>query len=92
MSDNTTNTSPTASAQPGNDAGKKRYFEAPTDSPVNTLSEQAASEPVLTGAVKMIKLEDFTKVHLQPCARESFLTGMAAGFVVGGLRFVVGGA
>lgn len=77
---------------PAAEPEKKRYFTAPTDSPANDFSPETQAEPLFTGAVKRIKLEDFTKVHLQPCARESLLSGIGIGFVVGGLRFVVGGA
>ena len=79
---------PTSSAPAGPE--KKRYFTPPTDSPSNTFSAEAT--PIITSAVKTIRLEDFTKVHLQPCARESLLSGMGLGFVFGGLRFVVGGS
>lgn len=47
-------------------------------------------EVSLVEEVKSIKWEDLTKVHQQPCARESFLTGIGAGFTAGGLTFVFG--
>ncbi|KAI9823293.1 MAG: hypothetical protein M1832_002517 [Thelocarpon impressellum] len=37
-----------------------------------------------------ITLEDFRKVHKQPCVRDSLLLGIGGGFGVGGVRAVVG--
>ena len=42
-------------------------------------------------AFKTIKLRDFKEVHTKPCARESLLTGIGAGFGVGGIRAIFGG-
>lgn len=42
-------------------------------------------------AVKSIRLADFTEVHKKPCTREGFLTGIGAGFGVGGVRAILGG-
>lgn len=41
--------------------------------------------------VSSIKLEDFTKVHRQPCVRDALLTGILGGFLLGGGRAVLGG-
>lgn len=49
------------------------------------------ARPTITDVVGMIKTEDFTNVHNTPCARQGFLTGIAAGAGVGGLRFVLKG-
>ncbi|KAI9680843.1 MAG: hypothetical protein M1817_004283 [Caeruleum heppii] len=43
-----------------------------------------------TEAAKSIKVEDFTKLHKQPCVRDSLLAGIGGGFGVGGLRAVLG--
>lgn len=47
--------------------------------------------PTLTDAVATIKTEDFASVASTPCARNGFLTGIASGAGVGGLKFVLGG-
>ena len=38
-----------------------------------------------------ITLEDFKKVHKQPCVRDSLLLGISGGFGLGGVRAVLGG-
>lgn len=48
-------------------------------------------EPSILEAAKTIKPGDFRELHKKPCARESFLVGIGAGFGVGGLRAVMGG-
>jgi Protein of unknown function (DUF3767) len=47
--------------------------------------------PAITDAVKTIKLEDFKKVHMYPCVRESLLMGIGSGFGIGGIRALWGG-
>ncbi|KAJ6441016.1 Cox20/FAM36A [Purpureocillium lavendulum] len=47
--------------------------------------------PTLTDAVATIKSEDFVNVASTPCARNGFLTGIASGAGVGGLKFVLQG-
>ncbi|OAA45396.1 Cytochrome oxidase biogenesis protein, Cox20 subunit [Metarhizium rileyi] len=49
------------------------------------------TRPTISDAFGIIKTEDFTNVHNTPCARQGFLTGIAAGAGVGGLRFVLRG-
>ncbi|KAL2110332.1 hypothetical protein VUR80DRAFT_1337 [Thermomyces stellatus] len=46
----------------------------------------------LAEAVKSIKPEDFLEVHKSACGRQGLMTGIVAGAVVGGLRFVWRGA
>ncbi|KAI4089880.1 MAG: hypothetical protein LQ348_001719 [Seirophora lacunosa] len=41
-------------------------------------------------ALKSIQLEDFKEVHKKPCTREGFLTGIGAGFGIGGVRAILG--
>lgn len=48
-------------------------------------------EASILEAAKTIKLGDFKELHKKPCARDSFLVGIGAGFGVGGLRAVIGG-
>lgn len=49
-------------------------------------------QPTITEAVSTIKPEDFKSVANTPCARNGFLTGIASGFGVGGLRFILTGS
>ncbi|TAQ88717.1 hypothetical protein B7494_g2974 [Chlorociboria aeruginascens] len=46
--------------------------------------------PKISAAARTIKLEEFKHIHTRPCVREAFLTGMGAGFVVGGGRAIFG--
>lgn len=65
---------------------------------VNSLpganSRQAHIQSTSAGffdALKTIKLKDFKEVHSKPCTREGFLTGIGAGFGIGGIRVILGG-
>ncbi|POR36139.1 Cytochrome c oxidase protein 20, mitochondrial [Tolypocladium paradoxum] len=49
------------------------------------------ARPTITDAVSMIKKEDFANVASTPCARQGFLTGIASGAGLGGLKFVLHG-
>ncbi|KAM0426905.1 hypothetical protein ACHAPT_007803 [Fusarium lateritium] len=49
------------------------------------------SRPTLSEAVSMIKKDDFANVANTPCARQGFITGIASGAGIGGLRFVLRG-
>ncbi|KAI2631280.1 hypothetical protein GGS21DRAFT_172755 [Xylaria nigripes] len=51
---------------------------------------QRTPRPTLQEGVHSIKANDFMKVHQIPGARESFMTGIGAGAVVGMGRYVVG--
>ena len=42
-------------------------------------------------ALTSIRPADFTEVHMKPCVRDGYLTGMGSGFAVGFLRAIVGG-
>ena len=42
-------------------------------------------------ALSTIKLKDFKDVYKKPCARDALLTGIGAGFGVGGVRAIMGG-
>lgn len=41
-------------------------------------------------ALKTVRVEDFKTIHQNPCVRESLLTAIGAGFVVGAGRAVFG--
>ena len=42
-------------------------------------------------ALRSIKFSDFEEVHRKPCVRDAFLTGIGAGFGIGGVRAILGG-
>ncbi|KAF5606747.1 Cox20 FAM36A [Fusarium subglutinans] len=44
------------------------------------------TRPTISEAVSMIKKDDFTNVANTPCARQGFITGIASGAGIGGLR------
>ncbi|CAD6455712.1 4f3b4a17-0ff1-440d-86c7-1d0c0eb345d7 [Sclerotinia trifoliorum] len=46
--------------------------------------------PSLGAAIKTLRWQDFAQVHMYPCARESFLTGIGGGFAMGGIRAIFG--
>lgn len=43
-------------------------------------------------ALKAVKIDDFKEIHKKPCVRDAFLPGIGAGFAVGGVRAIMGGA
>lgn len=49
-----------------------------------------AARPTFKDGIQSIKPDDFLNVHKIPCARQSFLTGIGVGAVVGMGRFVFG--
>ncbi|KAM3081738.1 hypothetical protein ACMFMG_005184 [Clarireedia jacksonii] len=61
----------------------------PEGSGQNTAGSHA-STPSLGEAIKTVRLGDFKQVHMYPCTRESFLTGIGGGFAMGGLRAIFG--
>ncbi|GKZ39872.1 hypothetical protein AbraIFM66950_001448 [Aspergillus brasiliensis] len=67
------------------------------EEPVNMLptattkSGQKAKDITVTEAMKTMSLENAMTFHKAPCARDSLLLGIGAGFGVGGIRGVVGG-
>jgi len=63
----------------------------PTKPKVTPNNYTAAQQATLSEAVKTIHAEDFKRVHLQPCVRNAFLYGIAAGFAFGGLKIVLRG-
>jgi hypothetical protein len=48
----------------------------------------SAADVTLTDAAKSIKIEDFASLPKKPCVRDSLLTGITAGFVVGSSRAI----
>jgi cytochrome c oxidase assembly protein subunit 20 len=48
----------------------------------------SAAEVTITDAAKSIKIEDFAALPKKPCVRDSLLTGITAGFVVGSSRAI----
>lgn len=47
-------------------------------------------EAGIIDAVRTVKLEEFKEVHKKPCVREALMTGIGAGFGVGGVRAIMG--
>ncbi|GAQ04501.1 hypothetical protein ALT_1822 [Aspergillus lentulus] len=50
-----------------------------------------ANDVSVTEAVKSMSLKEVTSFYKAPCARDSLLLGIGAGFGIGGLRGVLGG-
>ena len=48
-------------------------------------------EAGLLEAIRTVRLDEFKEVHKKPCARDALLTGIGAGFGMGGLRMILGG-
>ncbi|KAK6537955.1 hypothetical protein TWF694_010850 [Orbilia ellipsospora] len=57
----------------------------PDPSTVGQLPPKQA-DPTFWDASKTISGDSFTKIHYMPCARQAWLTGIAAGFAFGGVR------
>lgn len=69
-------------------------WSKPIDQPEANGQDGATStnnRPTISEAVSMIKKDDFTNVANTPCARQGFITGIASGAGVGGLKFVLRG-
>lgn len=62
----------------------------PDGSGQNTAGGRPAI-PNLSEAVKTLRWQDFSQVHMYPCVRESLLTGIGAAFAMGGVRSLFGG-
>ncbi|EDN97409.1 hypothetical protein SS1G_11934 [Sclerotinia sclerotiorum 1980 UF-70] len=63
----------------------------PAGSGQNTAGAGNKETPSLGAAIKTVRWQDFAQVHMYPCARESFLTGIGGGFAMGGIRAIFGG-
>ena len=92
------------SKEPSNEHGHdRRTYEtfAPPPSPppnANLLpggTENTAGgrmpELTLLGVFRSFTLEDFQTIHRKPCFRDALLAGISGGFLVGGVRAVLGG-
>ncbi|KAH8592286.1 hypothetical protein B0O99DRAFT_484790, partial [Bisporella sp. PMI_857] len=64
----------------------------PLGSGLNTAGAHGDKDLSLKDAVKTVRWQDFLQVHMYPCVRESFLTGIGGGFGIGALRAVFGGS
>ncbi|KAL9639376.1 MAG: hypothetical protein Q9164_000958 [Protoblastenia rupestris] len=49
-----------------------------------------AKEASIFDALRSVSLEDFKGVHKKPCVRDALMTGMGAGFGIGGVRSILG--
>jgi cytochrome c oxidase assembly protein subunit 20 len=54
-------------------------------------SGRDSSDVTVTDAMKSMSLKDATTFYKKPCARDSLLLGIGAGFGIGGVRGVLGG-
>jgi cytochrome c oxidase assembly protein subunit 20 len=54
-------------------------------------AKKDANDVSVTEAVKSVSLKEVTSFYKAPCARDSLLLGIGAGFGIGGLRGVLGG-
>jgi cytochrome c oxidase assembly protein subunit 20 len=54
----------------------------------HTAGGGSADDVTLSDAAKTIKLEEFASLPRKPCVKDSLLTGMTAGFVVGSSRAI----
>lgn len=83
---------------PKSQAGKLWDAFGNPEEPINLLPganyNSAGGKPreaTLTDAFKTLSLNDFTTFYKTPCARDSLLVGMGAGFGIGGVRGILGG-
>jgi cytochrome c oxidase assembly protein subunit 20 len=68
------------------------------EEPVNVLpgstyspNHEKTKDISLAESMKTLSMKEFTTFHKKPCARDSLLVGMAAGFGLGGVRGLAGG-
>ncbi|KAF7534127.1 hypothetical protein G7054_g6493 [Neopestalotiopsis clavispora] len=52
--------------------------------------QEPKRQPTISDGIKSIKSEDFFNVHQIPCARQGWMTGIGAGFVLGVGRYLTG--
>jgi cytochrome c oxidase assembly protein subunit 20 len=71
--------------------GTQEKTPEPVDFPAN-FSEQGPNNRVsIKDAVRTIKKEDFLNIGQIPCGRQGFMTGIASGAAIGGVRWVLMG-
>lgn len=93
-SETTTTTAAGAGAAPITPEQQQPKKLDPTKFQANFPPQEGGAQqgyPSITEAVKSIKSDDFLNVVQTPCARDGFLTGIASGAGVGGLRYVMRG-
>ncbi|KAH8693015.1 hypothetical protein BGW36DRAFT_302255 [Talaromyces proteolyticus] len=68
------------------------------EEPINVLpgatydpSREKPKELTMSQSLSSITMKDFSNFHRKPCARDSLMLGMGAGFGIGGIRGIVGG-
>lgn len=93
-----TPTSPTSAPTPEAEEARKkqqaeaaqRYAEVSLKSVPLPPGVDPNARATVGEAVKTIKPEDFTRVHLAPCTRDGLLTGLGTGSVLGFMRYIAG--
>jgi cytochrome c oxidase assembly protein subunit 20 len=68
------------------------------EEPVNVLpgstyspNREKAKDITFAESMKTLSMKDFATFYQKPCARDSLLVGLGAGFGIGGVRGLVGG-
>lgn len=56
----------------------------------NTAGGKVKEATIMDG-LRSIRLSDLKEVHKKPCVREALMTGIGAGFGIGGVRAILGG-
>ncbi|GKT55816.1 mitochondrial cytochrome c oxidase protein 20-like protein [Colletotrichum tofieldiae] len=90
----TTTAAAAAGATPTTPEQQQKKLD-PTEFQNNFPPQEGSAQqgyPSISEAVKSIKSDDFLAVTKTPCARDGFLTGIASGAGVGGLRYVMRGS
>lgn len=68
------------------------------EEPINVMpgatfdpSRQKPKDLTISESLSSISMKDISTFHKKPCARDSLMIGMGAGFGIGGIRGIVGG-
>ncbi|KAF2501384.1 hypothetical protein BU16DRAFT_555873 [Lophium mytilinum] len=96
MADDTRQSSPAYPTPKAEDVAKEaaRYRTPANTLPGGTANtaggEKLDDQSLLTKAVKMITWDDWKNIGRMPCAKDSLMTGILSGFVMGGMMGLVG--
>ncbi|POS81377.1 hypothetical protein DHEL01_v200211 [Diaporthe helianthi] len=85
---------PAPSQTPGDDQARKAAMERYAEVSLKSVPIPEGVDPnkraTVGEAFKTIKSEDILKVHMAPCSRDGFITGIGSGAAVGFLRYIIG--
>ncbi|KAI9833826.1 MAG: hypothetical protein M1826_006349 [Phylliscum demangeonii] len=62
----------------------------PTGKPGEDVAEGPLRPMTFLEVLRSLPLAEIRNVHRKPCARDAFLTGISGGFLVGGVRAILG--